>query len=291
VNQIPSTQPGDTKPRDISIPARDGFALAASLFEPAQATGQVVVINAATGVPRRFYRHYAAALARAGMLAVTYDYRGIGDSRPRSLRGFDARVDDWVFKDMAGVVDWLAGQVKPDRLFLVGHSVGGQLAGLLDNAGAIAGMVTISAQSGHWRFQGAEQKWAVWLHAHISMPVLSHLLGYMPFSWFGAGEDIPKAAALQWARWCRDRNYLLGDEDLPLDRYQRFLAPVLAYSFEDDKWGTARSVDEMMEAYPNVERRHLKAGDAGLKSIGHLGYFRPQSGPLWSEAVEWLRGI
>ena len=60
------------------------------------------------------------------------------------------------------------------------------------------------------------------------------------WSWFSSAEDLPKGVALQWSRWCRDRQYLLGDNALPLHRYDTFTAPVLAYSFSDDKWGTRR---------------------------------------------------
>jgi predicted alpha/beta hydrolase len=252
-----------------------------------RSSGKLVLINSATGVPRRFYRHFAAALTEACYTVVTYDYRGVGDSRPQSLRGLVARVRDWVTLDMAGLVDWVADLHKPRKLFLVGHSVGGQLAGMLDNSGRIDGMLTISAQSGYWGYQGGGQKVMVWIHAYLTLPMLSRLFGYMPWSLVG-GEDLPKDAALEWARWCRDPEYLLGDSTLPLERYAQFAAPVLAYSFGDDNWGTARSVDAMMRAYPTLERRHLQPADVGLHAIGHFGYFRPESKPLWDEAVIWL---
>jgi len=63
---------------------------------------------------------------------------------------------------------------------------------------------------------------------------------------------------------------------------------VLAYSFGDDKWGTSRSVDAMMRAYPKVERRHVEPSDLGLARIGHVGYFRTGSEPLWRDTIAWL---
>ncbi len=277
-------------PEEIAVPARDGYRLATSLFRPIRSSGKLVLINSATGVPRRFYRYFAQALSEAGYTVVTYDYRGVGESRPRSLRGFVAKVRDWVTLDMAGVVDSLADRHEPRKLFLVGHSVGGQLAGMLDNADCIDGMLTISAQSGYWGYQGGRQKAMVWMHAYLTLPLLSRLFGYMPWSLVG-GEDLPKDAALEWARWCRDPEYLLGDSTLPLERYAQFAAPVLAYSFGDDNWGTARSVDAMMQAYPNLQRRHIEAAQAGLASIGHFGYFKPDARMLWNEAIQWLEEL
>jgi predicted alpha/beta hydrolase len=113
----------------------------------------------------------------------------------------------------------------------------------------------------------------------------------MPWSLLGSGEDLPKNAALEWAAWCRNRKYILGDTTLPLERYQRFTAPVLAYSFGDDKWGTPRSVDKMMRAYPNLERRHVEPADVGLARIGHVGYFKPASLRLWEDTIAWFDEI
>ena len=273
-----------------SIPARDGYPLAAEIVRATDSEGnsRIVVMNAAMGVPRQFYRKFALALAEKGMTTVLWDYRGIGGSKPATLRGFAATVVDWVLNDMAAVVDWAHREFEPERLFLIGHSLGGQLAGLLDNSRTVDGMVTLSSQSGYWGLQGGMQKLAVLFHAYVSLPVLSRLWGYAPWSRLGLGEDLPKPAALQWAEWLRKREYLLGDDSLPLERYDSFTAPVLAYSFADDKWGTARSVDVMMKAYPNVERRHVTPSDYGLVSIGHVGFFRSGSEPLWDEVIDWL---
>ncbi|MEM9687940.1 MAG: alpha/beta fold hydrolase [Pseudomonadota bacterium] len=270
----------------IRIPSTDDYPLAASVY--GDCDDRLVIINSATAVPRRFYRHYAEALAEAGFRVITFDYRGIGESRPLSLRGFPVRSRDWVFGDMAGVLKFARKAYKPGKLFLVGHSIGGQLAGLLDQPDAIDGMLTMSAQSGHWRLQGGEQKWVVAFHVHVTLPLAAHLFGYVPWSRMGSAEDLPKGVALDWSRWCRDRRYVLGDDSLPLERYRAFGAPVLAYSIDDDKWGTVRAVEAMMQAYPNLERRHIVPTEHGLQQLGHFGFFRKDAAALWQDGIDWL---
>ena len=149
-------------------------------------------------------------------------------------------------------------------------------------------LVTLSAQSGYWKVQGGQEKGRVRFLVTVLMPLLAHSIGYFPWSRLGAGEDLPKGVALEWARWCRQPNYLLDDQSLPLERYQNFAAPVLAYSIDDDNWGTERAVDEMMRAYPNVERRHVKPQDYGFAKLGHMGFFKPSAQPLWDEVLNWL---
>lgn len=267
--------------------AEDGYRLAASFFDAGD-TDTVVLINSATAVPRRFYQRFATFIQQHGWHAVTYDYRGIGGSKPRSLRGFEATMRDWAFLDMAAAVDWVERETAPARLFVVGHSVGGQTLGMIKNAQHIDAMVGVSAQSGYWGVQGGREPMKVRLIVTLLIPLLARLLGYFPFGFFAGGEDLPKGVALEWARWCRNRNYLLDDKSLPLERYQSFTAPVLAYSIDDDDWGTRRSVDEMMRAYPNVTRRHIGPADYGLEKLKHMGFFRGGSEPIWREVCDWL---
>ncbi len=280
------------KNESIAIPARDGFPLAATCYQPDDnPTHTAIIVNSATAVPQRFYRSLATFLVNQKFMVVTYDYRGIGGSRPASLRGFNARASDWTMLDMAGVMDWVQSTHHPRRCFHIGHSYGGQTVGILPNGDQIDALVTLSAQSGYWRLQGGLQKLIVGLHVHLTLPVLSHLFGFMPWSWIGSAEDLPQRVALDWSKWCRQPGYLLDDDALPTERYRMFQAPVLAYSFDDDDWGTRRAVDAMMGVYPNLTRKHLRPADAGLRSIGHFGYFRPGAERLWQEAIDWLEMV
>src|SRR5690349_3599657 len=91
--------------RTSSVPTADGLALGITEFEPAGPPRGVVVINAATAVKRRYYERFALYLAQHGFAVVTYDYRGIGESRPANLRGFNARMQDWGTLDQPAVID------------------------------------------------------------------------------------------------------------------------------------------------------------------------------------------
>ena len=75
-------------PRRIELTAADGVRLIGHWWPAAEASpSATVVINPATGVHARYYHRYAAYLAANGFSVLTYDYRGIGLSRPESLHG------------------------------------------------------------------------------------------------------------------------------------------------------------------------------------------------------------
>jgi predicted alpha/beta hydrolase len=273
-------------PAEVRIDA-GGYPLAASLFEASDAD-TVVVVNSATGVPRQFYKHFAAYLRDRGWSALTYDYRGVGGSAPASLRGFDARMRDWALVDMPAVIDWVSAGLAPRRIFPIGHSFGGQALGLVPNAGRITAAIGVSSQSGYWKLQGGREKRRALVAVTVVIPLVTRLVGYFPWSAFAAGEDLPKGVALEWAGWCRSPRYLLDDASLPLGRYAKFDAPILACSVDDDDWGTPASVEAMMRAYPNVTTRHLVPAEYGLEKLGHMGWFRKGSERIWDEAMAWL---
>ncbi len=125
---------------DITLPAMDGYPLAATLFLPRGAKRHAVLINSATAVHRKIYRGFAGYLAKRGCAVLTYDYRGTGDSRqksltgynqPKSLVGFKASMSDWAAQDVTAAVSWMRERYKALPFAYVGHSFGGQALGLL----------------------------------------------------------------------------------------------------------------------------------------------------------------
>ena len=127
---------------EISFPATDGYALTGTLFLPRGAKRHAVLINSATAVPRKIYRGFASYLAHRGCAVLTYDYRGIGNSRlpamvgynqPKSLVGFKASMSDWAAQDVTAAVRWMRERYNTLPLAYVGHSFGGQALGLIEN--------------------------------------------------------------------------------------------------------------------------------------------------------------
>jgi predicted alpha/beta hydrolase len=281
------------EPRAVRVAAADGFELAATEFAPDGPPRGVVVVNAATAVRRRYYDRFALFLASHGLAVVTYDYRGIGDSAPPSLRGFEATMQQWGELDQPAALAH-AHALHPDvPLMVVGHSVGGQIFGLLREPPPVARVLMVAAQHnywGLWRFQERYVLWALWT---LFMPAASRAFGYFPGSRVALGEDLPRGVALDWARWCRSPGALVqavgGDA---AERFTRYRGPLLALSFDDDtKFAPRRAVDALLGFYTNaqVEHRHLRAESLGLRHVGHFGFFRESARERgWRHALDWL---
>jgi predicted alpha/beta hydrolase len=292
-----SQRVGKMEREDRRIPARDGFALAATVHAPDPRTylGRVVIVASAMGVKRSFYDPMASFLAGRGIPVVTFDYRGIGGSRPARLRGFRARLRDWGQLDLAGVIAWAHGVFPEADLYVVAHSVGGQILGLADGHDRLRGVLAIACQSGYWGHWRGSRRIGMFVLWYAFMPALARALGYFPSRRLGLGEDLPAGVAREWAWWGRHPRYVLGRlGDDARRSYDRFAAPILAYSFGDDGFAPRRAVRAFLDLYPGAPRshRHVEPRDLRVGSIGHFGFFRDEIGSVaWPHAVDWMCSV
>ncbi len=276
--------------RDLRVPAADGYSLAATLFEPEQTSDRVAVLSGGMGIPRGFYGRYAAFLATRGIAALTYDYRGVGGSRPARLRGFPATCSDCGAKDLAGVIAW-AGERFP-RVLAVGHSLGGQLVGLAPNNVRLVAILAIAAPSGYWRLWPFPLRLLLWTMWRAVLPATAALFGMFPARALRLGEDVPEHVMREWCAWCLSPHYIAGPPGRPRRAgFERVTVPFRVYSFSDDWYAPRQAVAALLGFYANarVEHHHVAPRDLGAAELGHFGFFR--EGPtqaLWAETADWL---
>lgn len=278
--------------RDCRIPALDGLQLGATVFEPAAgASRRAILVASATGVKRERYRPFARFLAQRGWSVVTFDYRGIGDSRTAPVGLLDHTMFEWGQKDIAGVISWIEAQWAPTALAAVTHSIGGQVLPFATNADRIGGMLAIGSQKGYWRLWSGLGALGC-LMFFRAIPMLVRLFGYLPLRFAGC-EDLPPRAALEWGRWGLHHDFVDPEGRSLNEHHAAFTAPILALSFADDPYAPPRAVEKLLEFYHRAprEHRHLRPGQFDVKELGHSGFFTgPVREILWEQAAEWLAG-
>jgi predicted alpha/beta hydrolase len=280
----------------ITLTTADGFTLAGMRFMTAARPKAIVVLPSAMGVKQDFYTPFAQFLAQQGFAVLTFDYRGMGLSVPekfkRSLRGFRADLFDWAEHDYNAALRIARSWQEDVPLLVIGHSLGGQLPGLLPDNHLIDGIITIAAGSGYWRDNAPQLKRFVWFMWYFAVPLYTRLYGYFPGKRMKKVGDLPKGVIFQWAQWCRSRHYVVDGAGRPIRAgYDRIRAPVLSLSFTDDELMSRRSIDSLHDFYRNasVERFHITPDEVGARRIGHFGFFRPQfQSTLWQRALDWL---
>lgn len=270
---------------NIRIKTADSVSLGATLFNPTGDCKGTVLIAPATGVCRRVYQDYAGYLSTQGFNVITWDWRGIGDSRPRSLKGYQATMSDWGKLDLAAVINWTL-QNTPGPLMAVGHSFGGHGIGLAENRFHLQRLITIGVQSGYWGLWPFPQRYKFALLWYLLMPLMTRIFGYFPSRMFRLAEDLPAGVAFEWSRWCRSPDYIAHYAG-----YQSFKAPVLSLNFTDDRYAPAAAVKWLHQRYGSPKKiiRFFNPAQLGVSRVGHFGFFKKGLTPsLWDETAEWF---
>lgn len=279
--------------------ATDGFLIRGFEWRhlDGDATRPVVIVNAATSVRCRYYFRFADYLFNNGFDVVLYDYRGIGESRPASLRGFDASWSDWGGLDFEAVLSRVQRDFLGQPVLAVGHSYGGTGIGLAPSAGVLQRVLTVGAQFAYWRDYLPKERLQMVARWHLLMPVLTALYGYFPGQRLGWLEDTPAGVVNDWVystarlqdRRSARKALALGQQVMHFDRVR---APILAITTTDDQFATVPATDRLLALYTTSERQHLRIApaDVDAPAIGHFAFFhRRFEASLWPIALAWLR--
>lgn len=273
---------------NIQLQAADGYTLAATHF--AAAGDQFIVMAGATAVPRGFYKRFAEFAQARGINVVTTDYRGIGDSKYGSLKGFEMEYADWSRYDLAAAVDYAAARGK---VWLVGHSLGGHAIGQLPRPNELQAAYVCGGGAGWHGWMPRPERYRAWLLWNVVGPLFSRIYGYHPMSKLGMGEDLPMGVYRDWKKWCAHPHYFFDDPEARTitDKFAEVNIPLAAAVTTDDLWAQPTSRDAFFKGYSgtNVDRVDLTPAELGVKQVGHMGYFRAQTGVvLWPRILDWL---
>jgi predicted alpha/beta hydrolase len=284
----------------LRLRALDGYELGAYFYDSGKdhAPQRVAVLHCGAGIRALRYRRFASFLAQAGIPVLCYDYRGVGVSRPRALRGFRATIEDWAEYDCGGAIAWLRERYPRAEIVGIAHSIGALLVGGAHNSAQQARLVLIGGHTGYYGDYHPRYRLpmtAVW---HWLMPAITLTLGYFPARRLGLGEDLPAHVALQWAgRRAPDlRPAALGPGyarvQVLLDRCAALQRPALLVSISDDAFATASGVKRLLSFYPRLfplQYIQFTPADAGTRRIGHFGIFGRRAGAaLWPRLLAQL---
>ena len=103
--------------------------------------------------------------------------------------------------DLDAVDDRLAARSGELPIYLIGHSLGAQLPGLLQHRDRLAGLLSVAAGSGYWRDNAPQLKRMVLYFWHVLVPVGTALFGYFPGKRIGKVGNLPKGEVAALGRF------------------------------------------------------------------------------------------
>ncbi|NQX90726.1 MAG: alpha/beta hydrolase [Flavobacteriales bacterium] len=277
--------------KKVTITCSDNFPLSAVLFVPDE-TKAVVMLAPATGIKKGFYRSFATYLCEMGYVVITFENRGIGESKVGSINNGNPNLADWGRLDMTAVLEYLKSEFQGHQYHLIGHSAGGQLVGFMDNCHDLTSMFNFASSSGSLKYAEFPFRLKSAFYLTMFIPWSNLFFGQVNSQWVGMGEPLPKNVGKQWGKWCKGTGYVKVDLDTEIKEhhyYDLHLKSKWIYA-QDDDIANSRTVQDMIRVYTKIESEtvELNPKDLGMHDIGHMKFFSSKRKELWPMAVEWL---
>lgn len=278
--------------KELILKTPDHFPLSVKIFEPEISNGKLLLINSATGVKQQIYFSFAKYLAEKGFTVITYDYRGIGESKPKKMNGFKASMRIWGTVDFKTVTNFIKKEYAGFDKFCLGHSVGALILGMNADSQIFKKFIFVATQDAYLGNLNFKVAVAGLLGFGIALPIMTHFLGYFPANRFGLGESLPKGVAFDWQtlilnKKSTKRLYETNEADFSKNLYQ----PTFIIHAEDDSWVTQKGMRNLMKTtYPHLKTtyREVKISESDKGEIGHVNFFRSFNRGLWKIVLEQL---
>ena len=262
-------------------------ALVGHYFAPAgKNTKTPVLVAPGTGIPQSFYFAFCQDLAKnQGRPTFIFDYHDIGESLFHKLKDSQATIAGWAQYDIPAALDWLCNKTHTDKAILLGHSLGGSVAGLMHNYHAIEKIVAIAASTGYLGAMKKDYRRKALFFFNVFIPLSNLFFGYVKSSAMRMGEDLPAKVGKEWGRCCKKDGYIYNaiGQTIQVNYYDKITCPFTVIYALDDDISCPANVASLMRYYPNAQQKiiALSPQDYGLKHLGHTLFFKEKYRVLW----------
>jgi predicted alpha/beta hydrolase len=271
--------------KELKLITKDSVSIAIHLFLPEKSNNKLLLINSATGVKQQIYFSFAQYFSEQGFTVLTYDYRGIGLSKPKKMKGFQASMRIWGSEDYKAVTDYIKINFNDYKKYCLGHSVGALILGMNEDSAMFEELIFVGTQNAFVGNLKLKTKIEAYLGFGIAQPLITTLLGYFPGNWFGLGESLPKNCAYDWRTLILNRKSTNGLLEKIDDYSKKLTQKVFVIRAQDDVWLTEKGVRSLLNnTYPNLKPtyRLIKTSESEKGEIGHVNFFRSYNKKLWN---------
>ncbi|RRJ84330.1 alpha/beta fold hydrolase [Aestuariirhabdus litorea] len=274
----------------IPVTTADGVGNRLRLFRSdAPPATPVVLCMPAMGVKADYYQPLANAFRQAGLHAATADLRGVGASSVRASRQVNFGYEEMLEQEWPALIECLREQLPESPVYLLGHSLGGQINTLYlaENAREVKGMILVAASNIHYRGYGRPLPM---LLASQCLNLITQLMGYLPGHRLGFGGREARQLIREWAHCARTGRYHLKKRGKLLEeRLAEVRLPVMALSFEEDWMAPRKAVVRLYDKLASAEitHQHLSGKALGVEGLNHFNWARTPEA-LVARIQQWI---
>lgn len=269
--------------QEMAWESQDGHQNCLTVFG-SEGPKAILLISPAMGVRAAYYIELAKALAGAGFVAVLMDHRGLGHSSLRASRKVDWGYEDMILQDFPVAIQRLKSAYPSLPVYLLGHSLGGQLSCLFASRfpGEIDGIILVACCSVYWKGWPGFQAPALWLTTQF-YGLVTRLVGYFPGPTLKFGGLEPRTEMRDWSNQARTGRYELTGSDFDYEAaLGQLRLPVCCLNIDGDRLAPASAAQHLLDKFgPGKGRTPVVIGSEELPREG-LNHFK------WAKFPDWL---
>lgn len=278
----------------LSVHCADGhqFSLQIYAAEQGDEAAPVLLMMPAMGVAGRFYKTLGETFAAQNQTIAVAELRGIGTSNLRASRSTDFGYAEILQQDIPAALASLKSRYPKRPVWLMGHSLGGQLNGQFAalNPTAAQGLILVASCS-TW-FRG----WSFPVNVGFLMVssfyiLVTKTLGYFPGQRLGFGGLEAATVMGDWWHTIVSGQYRPRSISDNVEQEMRGLAlPVLAISIKGDHFAPQKAVQNLVDKFSSAAVTHEHFGDEQLSQTAQ-DHFRWAKEPeaVVQRVLEWIR--
>lgn len=252
----------------------------------------VFVCLPAMGVAASFYAPFAEALAQATVgVAVLSDLRGQGGSTELARRGAQFGYREIVEQDIPSLIAAIAAQFPDRPLYLVGHSLGGQLGSLAAvHAPGLAGLILVASGTAHHRAWPKALRWRAGITVQVVRAVAA-LLPWYPGRLLGFGGDQPRRFMADWSYNASTGRYRCAGSRIDYEEaLDDLVLPVLSIELRADPVAPTGATSALLAklASCTIERKQIDGVTTDAPWRRHFSWAR-RPDDVVAEIHAWAR--
>jgi len=276
----------------VPMTSRDGAHSELIVTQPREYPHDVIYWLPALGVPAKHYLPLAEAFAANGIAMALHEWRGIGSSDRRAGRHCDWAYRELLEADIPVGVTEVKTRWPNAKLWMGGHSLGGQFACLYASLHPrdVAGITLIASGAPYWR---CFPRRAMIRCAYSLASPLARLVGHLPGRRIGFGGNEARGLIADWSHSGLTGRYRAKGMDVDLDHQLAELdVPLLALRLRDDWLVPQASLDWLLDKMPKAPRRVDIVSPERLagQRADHFAWMKGPN-PLVAQLAEWIGDV
>lgn len=255
----------------IDIALQDGTSTKITSFTASDVknSNTLIVIFPAMGVASFYYKPLATSLAQKGLTVIMADVRGHGHSSVRPSRKVDYGYHEMIEVDYVGILKKVEELYPHCKKYLLGHSLGGQIASLYLSKypTAYAGLILVACCSVYYQSWKGSAKYGILAGTQMAR-LVSSIFGYYPGKQLGFAGTEGRTVMKDWSRQARTGKYLVENNSHDFEAsLKQMNVPTLVISFQGDKMAPKAAVEHLYQKFSPqtaIQHHHVQ-GKNGLR--------------------------